>query len=176
MADGASCTAADQCTSGVCSTFYQDADGDTYGNPNVVARVCGTSAPSGYVSNNQDCCDADLNAHPGQAGWFTGANGCGNFDYDCSGASEQEYTSLGQQCSAATGVCSQGTFACPLDARVGWLGGSVTGCGASANYVTGNCTYVGGSCCSGTCPDGSGCVCGKSCGPTPMMSQTQACH
>jgi hypothetical protein len=40
---------------GVQTTYYQDLDGDTYGNPAVTQSAC--SAPSGYVSNNLDCND-----------------------------------------------------------------------------------------------------------------------
>ena len=44
-------------------TYYQDADGDGFGNANVTALDC--SAPSGYVSDNTDCNDNDGNAYPG---------------------------------------------------------------------------------------------------------------
>ncbi len=40
---------------GVQSIFYQDADGDTYGNALITIEAC--SAPSGYVSDSTDCND-----------------------------------------------------------------------------------------------------------------------
>jgi hypothetical protein len=39
------------------TTWYQDADGDGYGNSNVTASSC--TAPGGYVATSGDCNDAD---------------------------------------------------------------------------------------------------------------------
>jgi hypothetical protein len=85
LIDGQSCNAGNQCLSGVCSTFYLDADGDGYGISTSIAR-CGTTPPSGYAVNPGDCCDSDANAHPGQASFFTVANKCGSYDYNCDGS------------------------------------------------------------------------------------------
>ncbi len=41
-------------------TFYQDFDGDGFGNNNVTATGC--TAPNGYVSNNTDCNDTVFSA------------------------------------------------------------------------------------------------------------------
>ncbi|MBS1737187.1 MAG: T9SS type A sorting domain-containing protein [Bacteroidetes bacterium] len=43
-------------------TYYQDADGDSYGNPNVSIQSC--TQPQGYVTNNTDCDDTDPNVYP----------------------------------------------------------------------------------------------------------------
>ncbi|MFM7812931.1 MAG: MopE-related protein, partial [Flavobacteriales bacterium] len=47
---------------GLLVTFYQDADGDGYGNAAVTTQAC--SAPTGYVSNSTDCNDGNSNVRP----------------------------------------------------------------------------------------------------------------
>jgi DNA/RNA endonuclease G (NUC1) len=46
---------------GVTTTFYQDADGDGFGNPSVSVQAC--AAPTGYVTNNTDCNDGDSSVY-----------------------------------------------------------------------------------------------------------------
>jgi hypothetical protein len=68
-----------QVDEGVELTFYQDADGDTYGNVAVTIEAC--SAPTGYVANSTDCDDTKANVHPGAT------EVCGNgIDEDCNGS------------------------------------------------------------------------------------------
>jgi FG-GAP-like repeat/Putative metal-binding motif/Secretion system C-terminal sorting domain len=45
------------------STFYQDADGDGFGDVTQTVSNCG--APQGYVDNTLDCDDTDANSFPG---------------------------------------------------------------------------------------------------------------
>jgi hypothetical protein len=45
---------------GVTSTFYQDADGDGFGNAAATTQAC--SAPAGYTTDSTDCNDADGDA------------------------------------------------------------------------------------------------------------------
>jgi Glucose / Sorbosone dehydrogenase/Secretion system C-terminal sorting domain/Putative metal-binding motif len=42
--------------------WYEDSDGDTFGNPNV--SQTGNTQPNGYVSDNTDCDDTDANINP----------------------------------------------------------------------------------------------------------------
>jgi hypothetical protein len=53
------------------STFYEDADGDGYGNPSASTTVCGgkagASPPAGYVDDFSDCDDTDAGVAPGAA-------------------------------------------------------------------------------------------------------------
>ena len=57
--------------------YYQDADGDGYGDINEI--VVETSAPIGYVSNNTDCDDTDARINPDTI-WYedTDNDGYGN--------------------------------------------------------------------------------------------------
>ena len=66
-----------QIDEGVKTTFYRDADGDGYGNPNTTTQAC--SAPSGYVSDNTDCNDSNAAVHPGATEL------CDGVDNNCSG-------------------------------------------------------------------------------------------
>jgi hypothetical protein len=106
--DGQPCAMAAECVSGQCSTFYADADGDTYGNPSRSYSMCGPpdAPPSGYVAAAGDCCDADANAHPNQPAFFSRADTCGSFDYNCDGDAQKQNTTgpcVGQPDGAACG-------------------------------------------------------------------------
>ena len=57
--------------------YYQDADGDTFGNPNSTISYC--TLPYGYVANNADCNDANPNISP------LGTEVCNLFDDNCNG-------------------------------------------------------------------------------------------
>ena len=47
-----------------CNTiWYQDADGDGYGNPQISIRIC--TPPAGYVNNSQDCDDSNGSIYSG---------------------------------------------------------------------------------------------------------------
>ena len=52
-----------QIDEGLKTTFYEDADGDGYGNLQVTTKAC--SQPSGYVANNTDCDDTNTAVNPG---------------------------------------------------------------------------------------------------------------
>ncbi len=63
------------------SVFYQDADGDGYGDPNNPATVCDTS--NGLVENSDDCNDAEASAFPGAE------EICDNIDNNCDGTTDE---------------------------------------------------------------------------------------
>lgn len=66
-------------------TYYEDWDGDGYGNPSVTTISC-SGAPGGFVSNNDDCDDNNSSTYPG-ASEICGDgmdNNCdGNVDENC---------------------------------------------------------------------------------------------
>jgi hypothetical protein len=127
------------CATGVaCQVFYQDADGDGFGNKFGVPGAMSTTAkagcagmpPAGYVVDNTDCDDGDPNVHPGQTAFF-GAPSLGTphtFDYNCDGTREKqtpEYPGGSCKFCGALGTCDQttttctsvqtGSFACPQE-------------------------------------------------------------
>jgi hypothetical protein len=65
---------------GAVNSYYVDADGDGYGNPNL--QITGTSpfyCPSGSASNASDCDDTRNDIHPGAT------DICDGIDNDCNG-------------------------------------------------------------------------------------------
>jgi hypothetical protein len=83
------------------NTYYQDYDGDGYGNSTVSTQVC--SQPQGYVSNNTDCNDSDNKIYPGAIEICDGKiNNCNN-PGSPDGSGESWY---GSQTTCGVGTCS----------------------------------------------------------------------
>jgi len=137
-----------------CVSYYYDYDGDTYGVDKPQCQ-CG---PTGFWTALQggDCYDFNVDAKPGQTGWFTVQRGDGSFDYDCNGLDEKQYT-------------GNMTWACPdIDSNLceittqGFDGGEPD-CGDTGDWAT-DCTfYINGPC-------------GWFCCDTTTTSLTQSCH
>ena len=64
------------------STWYADADADTFGDPAVSDIDC--DQPSGYVANDIDCDDADAMQYPGADEY------CNGEDDDCDGTVDED--------------------------------------------------------------------------------------
>jgi hypothetical protein len=97
------------------STWYRDADGDTYGNASVSTLAC--SAPAGYVSNSSDCDDSKASVKPGATEVCNGVddNCTGSIDEglpvttwyrDADGDGRGNPSVSAQKCSAPTGYVS----------------------------------------------------------------------
>ncbi len=63
VCDGEDNNCDNQIDEGVMTTYYQDSDGDGYGNPDVTIEAC--EQPTGYVIPNTDCNDANALFKPG---------------------------------------------------------------------------------------------------------------
>ncbi|MFT5684682.1 MAG: hypothetical protein ACI8RZ_005626 [Myxococcota bacterium] len=63
-------------------TWYEDDDGDGYGDANDATLAC--DQPSGHVSDDTDCDDADSNNHPGADEY------CDGDDNDCDGTIDED--------------------------------------------------------------------------------------
>jgi hypothetical protein len=97
LRDGESCAAPSSCSSGICTNFFRDEDGDGHGAiSSSTGRCTITTPPPGFVTVGDDCCDnggnllAAAKIHPG-AGFQTASAGglCGiTWDFDCSGRIE----------------------------------------------------------------------------------------
>ena len=88
MKDLQACKTAGDCASLNCETWYVDHDHDGYGDSNTTLKLCeepGAAAPGGYVNTGGDCCDGDAYAYPGATRYFTSADACGSYDYNCDG-------------------------------------------------------------------------------------------
>jgi hypothetical protein len=111
--DGERCALSSDCASAVCTPFYIDLDGDTYGAGQAVG-FCGTTPPVGYAIQSGDCCDTATNLavakqiHPGADFQTTSAGGVCNitWDYDCSGTVESNWQHCGACSDAPTCACA----------------------------------------------------------------------
>jgi hypothetical protein len=96
-----------QTDEGTTSTYFKDADGDGYGDPNAPSQGC--TQPAGYVANNTDCNDSNPNEHPNQM-WYQDADGdgysSGNMIVQCSRPSGYKLTS---ELTATSGDCNDGS-------------------------------------------------------------------
>ncbi len=78
------CTASIDITVSPQQTFYADADGDGYGNPQVVVTNC--NQPAGYVTDNTDCNDNDA------AVYVASTETCNGLDDNCDGQVDEGLT------------------------------------------------------------------------------------
>ena len=63
------------------SQVFEDLDGDGFGNPNVMLETC--DVPAGYVTDNSDCDDANMDINP------LAIEICDNLDNNCEGTIDE---------------------------------------------------------------------------------------
>lgn len=133
--------------------WYQDNDGDGYGNPDVSVMAC--ERPTGYVKDNTDCDDNDMAVNPG-AVEIPGDdidNNCDGVNEDIACISDCSGKSCGDDgCGGSCGDCGVGftcneagnCVACISDCSGkscgdDGCGGSCGSCGVGFECVSGNC-------------------------------------
>ena len=114
LADGVPCTFALQCESGVCGTYYVDADNDGYGLRAVT--TCGRRPAPGASAVGGDCCDSAANVNPGITTFSVVPNACGKFDFNCDGIEERVN---GKTVPCGTGIRIMLSKLNGIDTRVG---------------------------------------------------------
>jgi len=107
---------------------FRDADLDGYRTTNTVLSqnlACSGAGEAPASMTAGDCCDQDAQTFPGQSAWFTTANACGSFDYNCNFVGEPQFTVTG-----SSPVCTSLSGACVPLGRAGWAS-TVPACGAA---------------------------------------------
>ncbi len=128
-----------------CMTYYRDSDEDGYGSPDDSKCLCGPQPDYGYTStSNNDCCDYETDANPGQGDFFdygTDSAYCDiGYDWDCNGWEEVEFNgeSYFGRCECSDDGCPSCYF------EEGWDDGEPM-CGEAGTWISG-CVYTGQDC------------------------------
>ena len=90
----------DACSLAVIPVFFEDSDGDQFGNPDVTVEAC--EAPPGFVEDDTDCDDTDSEVNP------DAEEICNGDDDDCDGATDEDAAGnpLTQATTCGVGECS----------------------------------------------------------------------
>ncbi|HEY6561385.1 MAG TPA: hypothetical protein VI072_29130 [Polyangiaceae bacterium] len=110
--------------------WFQDADGDGYGNDKV--RLRRAEQPTGFVANSLDCFDRNPDAKPGQQRHFPRHRGDGSFDFDCDGKENLQKDLIAGGCKSIT------RFTIPIRcwAEMGWQGKTPPRCGETGRWLS----------------------------------------
>jgi len=138
---------------GLTTTYYQDADSDTYGNAAVSQEAC--TKPSGYVTDNTDCDDTNININPGAT------EVCNGVDDDCDGLTDEDLTA--PLCEEQKGVCFGSIKTC--GGVSGWLACDASNYGSNYEEPEATCDGLDNDCDGSTdengailCDDGVSCT------------------
>jgi len=102
-------------------TWYQDADGDGFGNANFKKEA--NTQPAGYVADDTDCDDTEANNYPGNT------EVCDGIDNDCDGLIDDEDDSLSGASTWYADADGDG---------YGDASDSITSCSAPSGYISDN--------------------------------------
>lgn len=110
------------------STWFQDLDSDTFGNPSVTTPGC--TQPSGYVADNTDCDDTDAATYPGATEVpYDG------IDQDCDGADLCDVDLDGYNHPSCAGTdCDDTNAAINIAATEIWYDGVDQDCDGWSDY------------------------------------------
>ena len=76
--------------------YYQDSDGDSYGNAAIYQSSCPNANPTGWVADSSDCDDTDSQTHPGAAEICNDGidNNCSGQTTPCTGTESNADTAI----------------------------------------------------------------------------------
>ncbi len=103
-------TSAGNCGCGivdVATTWFNDADGDGFGDPSNALPGYTCLQPAGHVPNAIDCNDADAAINPMAYDACTDG-----IDNNCNGLVDEQAGMVGQPCSSTIGACQPGVWGC----------------------------------------------------------------
>ncbi len=98
---------------GQVTVWYEDADGDGYGNPDVFVDDC--DGPSGWLVDGTDCDDTDPAINPGAT------EECDNDDDNCDGRSDLGETSIWYSDDDGDGYGHPAEYENTCDPPEGWV-------------------------------------------------------
>ncbi len=114
-------------------TFYQDADGDGFGNPAVTAFAC--IAPTGFVSDDTDCDDTNASNNP------LGTEVCDTVDNDCDLVIDENGTNVFYQDADGDGFGNNAVTTIACFAPAGYVADN-TDCDDANNAVNPGATEI----------------------------------
>jgi len=87
----------------VTTTFFEDGDGDGFGNPANFVEAC--TQPDGFVTDNTDCDDVQATVNPGQM------EICDGLDNDCDGSIDEGGVCILTETNCSDGIDNDGDLA-----------------------------------------------------------------
>ena len=133
------------------ASWYVDADGDGYGDPDATVAAC--TQPSGTSAEGTDCDDTDAGVHPGATEtWYDGFDtDCAGDDYDADGDGDRSEAWGGGDCDEADATIHTA-------ATEAWYDGVDQDCDGLSDYDADGDTYDSDAYAGADCDDTSSTV------------------